>query len=113
MSLPGQIQNAIPSLPGFDCDTTLTASFAQKFFAQGYKFCLRYVSRGTESAQDLSQQEATDILNSGLALMPVQHVRQPGSSPSQSLGPQEGQNAVTNAQGVGFPAGVSLQCDLE
>ncbi len=113
MSLPGQIQSAIPSLPGFDCDTTLTASLAQKFFAQGYKFCLRYVSRGAESTQDLSQQEATDILNSGLALMPVQHVRKPGWSPSQSLGEQDGQNAVTNAQGVGFPAGVSIWCDLE
>ena len=113
MSLPGQIQGAIPSFPGFDCDTTITASLAQKFFMQGYKFCLRYISRGMESDRDLSQQEAIDILNSGLALMPVQHVRSPGWSPDLNLGQQDGQDAILNAQAVGFPVGVNVWCDLE
>jgi hypothetical protein len=57
--------------------------------------------------------EATGILVSGLALMPVQHVRSPGWSPTQNLGQQDGQNAAQNAQVVGFPAGVSVWCDLE
>jgi len=57
--------------------------------------------------------EANDILNSGLAVMPVQHVRRPGWSPDQKLGQQDGQNAAQNAQLVGFPAGVSVWCDLE
>jgi hypothetical protein len=68
---------------------------------------------GAESPQDLTTQEATDILNSGLALMPVQHVRKPGWSPSASLGQQDGQNAASNAQDVGFLVGVNVWCDLE
>jgi len=113
VSLPGQVESATPSVPGFDCNTTLPASLARAFYKQGYKFCFRYLSRETESAHDLSELEATDILNSGLAVMPVQHVRRQGWSPDQNLGQQDGQNAAQNAQLVGFPAGVSVWCDLE
>jgi hypothetical protein len=113
VSLPGQVEAATPSVPGFDCDTTLSASLARAFYTQGYKFCFRYLSRETQSAQDLTEPEATDILNSGLAVMPVQHVRSQGWSPSLTLGQQDGQNAAQNSQFVGFPAGVSVWCDLE
>lgn len=114
MILPGNVENAIAGVPGFDSDTIITASAAAQFYALGYKFCLRYLSLGsTQSPQDLSASEATNILSSGLALMPVQHVRAPGWSPSQALGQQDGQNASTNAQDIGFPAGVNLWCDLE
>ena len=113
MSLPGNVQAAIASVPGFDCDTAITAEIAEQFYAQGYKFCFRYLSLDVEPSQDLSPGEATDILNSGLALMPVQHVRKLGWSPTQSLGQQDGQDAVANAQDVGFPAGVNVWCDLE
>ncbi len=113
MSLPGEVQGAISSVPGFDCDTTLSANLSRQFFAQGYKFCLRYLSRQQKTSQDLTDQEATDILNSGLALMPVQHVRKQAWSPNQGLGQQDGQEAVGNAETVGFPDRVSLWCDLE
>jgi len=65
------------------------------------------------SSQDLTKQEATDILNSGLALMPVQHARKHGWSPNQTLGQKDGQEASANAETVGFPDRVSLWCDLE
>ncbi len=113
MSLPGEVQSAISSVPGFDCDTTLSAGIARQFFTQGYKFCFRYLSRGRLSSQGLTDQEATDILNSGLALMPVQHARKQGWSPNQALGQQDGQEASANAETVGFPDRVSLWCDLE
>jgi len=113
MSLPGEVQGAISSVPGFDCDATLSANLARQFFAQGYKFCLRYLSRQQKTSQDLTDQEATDILNSGLALMPVQHVRKQAWSPNQGLGQQDGQEAAGNAETVGFPDRVSLWCDLE
>ena len=112
MSLPGEVEGAIGSVPGFDSDTTISLALAQQCYALGYKFCVRYLSLGQEAPGDLSAQEATDILNSGLALMPVQHFRT-ASSPNQSLGRQDGQNATANAQSVGFPAGVNLWCDLE
>jgi len=113
MGLPGSVETSLPSVPGFDSDTVISATIAQQFYNCGYKFCVRYVSIGQESTGDLTTEEATDILNSGLALMPVQHVRSPGWSPSESLGQQDGQNAAANAEAVGFPAGVNLWCDLE
>ena len=112
MSLPGQPQNADPSVPGFDCDAVLSAELAHQFFSQGYKFCLRYVARA-QASLNLSVQEATDILNSGLALMPVQHVRAPGWFPDRMLGQEDGQQAAAIARSIGFPEGVSLWCDLE
>jgi hypothetical protein len=113
VALPGQIEGALSFAPGFDSDTVVTAAVAQQFFGEGYKFCLRYLSLGQQSLEDLSAEEAMDILNSGLALMPVQHVRKPGWSPSQALGQQDGGQAVANAQLAGFPPGVNIWCDLE
>lgn len=112
MPLAGEVKDAASSVPGFDCDTVLSADLARQFFSQGYKFCLRYVARA-QASLNLSPQEATEILDSGLALMPVQHVRAPGWSPNQTLGQLDGQEAASIAQAIGFPAGVSLWCDLE
>ncbi|HKW31494.1 MAG TPA: DUF1906 domain-containing protein [Candidatus Acidoferrum sp.] len=112
MPLPGKIETAASSVPGFDCDAVLSPELAQQFFSQGYKFCLRYLAHA-QASMNLSAQEAADILNAGLALMPVQHVRLPGWSPDQVLGQEDGQEAATIAQANGFPAGVSIWCDLE
>ena len=112
MPLSGQIEDAAASVPGFDCDAVLSAELAQQFFSQGYKFCLRYLAHA-QATLNLSAEEATDILNSGLALMPVQHVRAAGWSPDQPLGQQDGQEAASIAQTIGFPGGVNIWCDLE
>src|SRR5712691_3904473 len=88
MALPGQVQSASPGLLGFDANTALSLETAQKFFRDGYRFCVRYISRGQESEADLSAEEAADILNAGLALMPVQQVRAVGWMPSEGLGAQ-------------------------
>ena len=113
MILPGTIEPSTPFAPGFDTDSILTSTRALQFYNLGYKFCLRYLSLGEQSTRDLTAEEADDILNSGLALMPVQHVRRPGWSPSASLGGTDGQNAASNARQIGFPAGVNIWCDLE
>jgi hypothetical protein len=113
VELPGEVEAAFPSAQGFDSNTIIDAATARRFFNEGYQFCLRYVSRMEESANDLTAHEAIDILNSGLALMPVQHVRNPGWSPSEALGREDGENAVSNARGIGFPEGVNIWCDLE
>jgi Domain of unknown function (DUF1906) len=113
LSLPGEVQGAISSVPGFDCDTALSADLARQFFTQGYKFCLRYLSKGQVSSQDLTLQEATGILSSGLALMPVQHAPKQGWFAYRAVGQQHGQEASANAKTIGFPDGVNLWCDLE
>jgi len=113
MSLSGTVQSAAPGLRGFDANTIITAGVAQQFFSQGFSFCLRYISRGSEASKDLSAAEASAILSSGLALMPVQHVAAAGWTPSGSLGRQNGTHAAANATLVGFPPGVNVWCDLE
>ncbi|HEV3457533.1 MAG TPA: DUF1906 domain-containing protein [Thermoanaerobaculia bacterium] len=113
MALSGKVQAATAGTCGFDADSAITADVAQQFFALGYRFCVRYLSRGPESSGDLSSQEASDVLGSGLALMPVQHVRAPGWSPSGDLGQEDGAAAAANAAAVGFPSAVNVWCDLE
>src|SRR5579864_2068966 len=113
MALSGTVQSGAPGLLGFDSDTIINAQVAQEFYNQGYRFCLRYISRSYESPNDLTSSEAGTILSSGLALMAVQHVRASGWSPTESLGQQDGTNAAKNATSVGFPAGVNVWCDLE
>ena len=88
-------------------------SLAADFRAAGYEFCLRYVGRTQMASYDLTAQEANDILDAGLALMPVQHVLDPGWQPTQALGAEYGANAAAFAQAIGFPPGVNVWCDLE
>lgn len=112
--LPGTVQGAPNESLGFDADTVITQATAQQFAAQGYKFCLRYLSLGAGQAPgDLSYQEALGILQGGLALMPVQHVSEPGWTPSAALGTSYGTNAANNALSIGFPPQVNVWLDLE
>jgi Domain of unknown function (DUF1906) len=114
MSLQGSVLPAPSNSLGFDADTTLDQCTCEQFVNQGYSFCLRYLSLGAgQQAGDLSPQEASDILTSGLALMVVQHVREPGWSPTIDLGQQDGTNAANNALSLGLPAGLNVWCDLE
>jgi hypothetical protein len=113
-TLPGIVQPAPSGAYGFDADTVISLDVAQQFSGQGYQFCLRYLSLGSPQATgDLSPAEALDILNGGLALMPVQHVANQGWEPSASLGQTFGSDAACNATAIGFPQGVNVWCDLE
>lgn len=115
MILNAVVQPAPPFVvSGFDTDTVVTAEVAKQFAAQGYKFCLRYLSLGGgQRAGDLSTAEAEGILAAGLALMAVQHVPDAGWSPLEVFGRTAGGNAAANARQVGLPPGVSIWCDLE
>jgi hypothetical protein len=113
-SLLGSVQAAPPGLKGFDVDTPLSASAAAAFRAKGYRLCVRYVGRTQMAAgRDLTTQEAKDILGAGLALMVVQHVLNPGWSPTADLGAQYGSNAAKFTKQLGFPPGINVWCDLE
>jgi hypothetical protein len=114
MVLPGSVQPAPSGAIGFDADSVISSDTAQLFVAQGYAFCLRYLSLGNgQDEGDLSVEEAGGILAAGLALMAVQHVDEPGWSPIRDLGEANGTNAANNAAQVGFPPGVCIWCDLE
>ena len=114
MPLTGTVQGAPDASLGFDANTIITPAAAAQFAAQGFTFCVRYLSRGPQQApRDLSTTEAENILTAGLALMPVQHVRKPGWAPTADLGTSDGTNAAANATSIGFPAGINIWCDLE
>lgn len=113
-TLPGTVAAAAPGLKGFDADSVISAATAQEFAQQGYAFCARYLSLGQGQASgDLSNSEATNILNGGLALIAVQHVPYQGWVPSASLGTEYGTNAASNAASIGLKQGMNIWCDLE
>ena len=113
-TLPGTIAGAAEGLLGFDTDTIVTPALATTFFNQGYRFCIRYLSRvAAQGYSDLTPQEAQGILAAGLALAPVQHPRDPGWAPTADLGASDGVAAAYHAFVLGFPAGINVWCDLE
>lgn len=112
-TLPGSTQNAPSGLKGFDANTPISASTAAAFYAAGYRFCVRYVGRTQMASYDLTSTEAKTILEAGLALMVVQHVLNPGWTPSESLGQEYGANAAKFTKQIGVPTGVNVWCDLE
>lgn len=111
--LTGIVQGAPNKSKGFDADEPISKALSQTFYQQGYKFCLRYISLGSESPGDLTYDEANQILEGGLALMPVQHVLEPNWFPNTALGQQHGENAAVNSDRIGFPPKVNVWCDLE
>jgi hypothetical protein len=114
MTLAGYVQSAPSGMLGFDADTPIKSDIAEQFYNSGYRFCLRYLSLGgAESSGDLTVEEVEGILNAGLALMPVQHVRRAGWLPCGNLGAEYGTHAGSHAKSIGFPAGVNLWCDVE
>jgi hypothetical protein len=113
-TLPGTVRSAPPNVMGIDTDSVISSSSAQQLVAAGYRFAIRYLSlTAPEQTGDLTHAEAVTILNAGLALMPVQHVENPGWTPSASLGTQFGDTAAANASAVGFPSNVNVWMDLE
>ncbi|HEU0014907.1 MAG TPA: DUF1906 domain-containing protein [Longimicrobium sp.] len=113
MSLSGTVQPAPAGARGFDANTPISASTAAAFVSAGYRFCLRYVGRTQMASYDLTASEAQTILDSGLALMTVQHVLNPGWTATGSLGTEYGTNAAAFTKAIGFPPGVNVWCDLE
>ena len=114
-TLSGNVQQAGTGLSGFDINLVLSASQAQDFKSAGYDFCIRYIPRTAAlAANNLTNAEASDILNAGLALMAVQHVALPGWAPTAALGTAYGSYAATYAgEVVGLPQGINIWCDLE
>ena len=113
MTLPGVVRTARPQDEGVDLNTRITPESANMLASHGLKFIIRYLSRGPESSEDLTAEEALIILGAGLSLMPVLHPPRSGWIANADVGAQHGRYAAENAQAVGFPKGVNVWCDLE
>jgi hypothetical protein len=113
------IANVTHAPAGLGCDTAsvVTDEIARALVAQGYRVCARYLHRSkqvdhTPNGSALSVAELQTLLGAGLGVVPVQF----GSSslvPSSSQGQSAGEAAAFNADGLGFPAGVTVWCDIE
>ncbi len=108
-------QSAPDNSTGCDCNVPVTEHLAQSIKDTGRIFVVRYIPRGagTNKGGDLSNAEAHTILNSGLALMVVQHVANEGWSPDEALGTSYGSYAASYCKEVGLPSGVNVWLDLE
>jgi hypothetical protein len=114
MSLNGHVFTAPNGLRGFDTAKKLSRTVAGAFFAQGYRYCVRYVRRDKPHADDLTSAEAKGLLAVGLGLMVVQYVESEESwTPTAEKGQANGATAALEAGEVGVPSGVTLWCDLE
>jgi len=84
MAVQGRVAQADNGAIGFDTTVPLNSATANTYFSQNFRFCVRYVSRDDAGRQynaangsaDLSEPETSAIMQSGLALMVVQHVEQ-------------------------------------
>jgi hypothetical protein len=100
---------------GVDIDAVITPGLAAAFFAHGYRFAIRYLPRtGVSAAPNLTAEEVTVILASGLGLTAVQHVESAESwIPSLAKGKQYGITAAEQMVAIGLPAGAMCWLDLE
>ena len=99
---------------GFDCDTHVSSSIAQRFKRAQYDFVGRYVRRDPVNPNDLTPEEVDVILDAGLALVVVQHCPRPGWRPSLDLGARYGATVVSECSTrLALSGGFNVVLDLE
>ncbi|HXK18148.1 MAG TPA: glycoside hydrolase domain-containing protein [Polyangiaceae bacterium] len=95
-----------------DTAAKLTSAMIEQVKKRGYSCLIRYVPHvGSIGAHDIDVAELNEILDSGLALMLVQHVRVPGWVPSN--GGFDGERAAEWAKRCGYAQGAHIFVDLE
>lgn len=111
----GFATSATADVRGFDTDVALTSATAKRMKRLGYDFCLRYlpIDCASHPSDYIQREETLAILDAGLALMPVQHVRFPGWHPTAALGAADGHVARRFAYEAGIPAHVNVWLDVE
>lgn len=101
-------------LLGFDTNNKITAKDACAFFAKGYRFAFRYLTRTVPNIGDLDRDEIQIICGAGLGVACVQHVESESSwVPGVSKGHSYGAAAARQALAIGYPVGNTIACDLE
>lgn len=107
-------ENKTVRIKGFDTTSKVSKSHATAFTKEGYDFCVRYIPQNPDIVDDdLTYEEAQDILDGGLALMAVQHVEGNAWFVSPQKGQRKGELAGKWATKCGFPHDVNIWLDLE
>ncbi|HEX8792998.1 MAG TPA: glycoside hydrolase domain-containing protein [Polyangiaceae bacterium] len=107
---------AAKATPGrwVDSSTPLTPAVCAELVREGIVGVVRYVPLPNNPAHaDISAAEAALILDAGLQLLLVQHVRMPPWSPSQHDGYTDGAIAAGSARAAGYAPGCHVFLDIE
>jgi hypothetical protein len=115
MGISGEVVQAGAGIIGFDTTDRLNIATAKQYYNKGYRFCVRYIGRGDGKSKydDLTEAEGQVIVDTGMALMVVQHPLAEGWTPTESMGSSFGSNAAKLAGDAGLPLGVTVWLDLE
>lgn len=99
---------------GFDTNAVVSLEQAQAFARHGYGFACRYLPRNLPAkAHDLQISELQVLVDSGLAVMPVQHVDSEPWFPSKDRGVRYGAAAVVRSGALGILPKTCVWLDLE
>ncbi len=98
-----------------DTSTKLTSSEATALYAAGVRTVGRYVFfRFPQGPGDLDAAELAALVDAGLTVFAIQHVRNPGWTGSYAQGVADAQAAIANAQAAGYVGDrLCLALDLE
>jgi hypothetical protein len=97
-----------------DTSAKLTAPVIQQVAAGDYIGIVRYVPLpGLSAAQDIDAAELRTILDAGLGVMLVQHVRFPGWDPRNRSGKTDALAAIEQAEVAQYLSGGHIFLDLE
>lgn len=111
--MPFRVQPAAPS-NAVDTAAKLNPAAVASVKAADFACIIRYVPhQGSTGALDIDAKELNAILDGGLALMLVQHVRPVGWNPALVSGKEDGLKAVEFAERAGYAKGAHLFVDLE
>jgi hypothetical protein len=97
-----------------DTASRLDPALLQAVSAAGYAGVARYVPLpGLPGTKDIHQEEVDAIMETGLGLLLVQHVRFPHWDPRDHSGADDAQVAVNFAKQAGYLPGAHIFIDLE
>ena len=111
--MPDIVQSA-PACQIVDTAAKLTEVVIAQVAGAGYRGIARYVPLPGNSAKaDIDAVELRAILDAGLALLLVQHVRRPGWNPGKCSGENDALAGIKAAREAGYLEGAHIFIDLE
>jgi len=109
-----ECKTAIAGTQGFDYNSPISGGQAAELKSAGMDFAIRYVPlNAADKAGHITGLELQVLLTSGLAVMLVQNVDDPGWLPTAALGLAHGSYAASYVKAIGYPPGGPIYCDLE
>jgi len=108
------VTKPMPQCSIVDTNAKLTAAIVAPLTAAGYAGVARYVPLPNNNAgSDIDAVELSALVEGGLGVILVQHVRLPGWNPAQCSGAADAATAIKYAKAAGYLAQGHIFLDLE